>query len=124
MGYRQCGHLRFRSDDQNKAEKAKHRRNRIETLQSVSGGVVTGFGLEFLAGKVSTTRDAAAVLQLCGLVVASVLLPGLASESNSRHSSPPSPGLVFQRVSTAFIAMSVSDLQAGGQSCQKTQSSR
>eukprot|EP00971_Amphidinium_carterae_P287563 5708191-Amphidinium_carterae.1 len=52
-------------------------------------GVVTGFGLEFLAEKVSTTRDAASVLQLCGLVVASVLLPGLAGacKSNIRHSS-------------------------------------
>eukprot|EP00971_Amphidinium_carterae_P317152 6304784-Amphidinium_carterae.1 len=40
MGHRQRCHLRFRSDDQNKGAKAKHRRNRIETLQTVSGGVV------------------------------------------------------------------------------------
>eukprot|EP00971_Amphidinium_carterae_P200058 3970532-Amphidinium_carterae.1 len=58
----------------------------VGTAVALVSGLMTGFGLEYLAGKVSRCQAHAAMLQVVGLMVASILLPGLI-ESHASHRS-------------------------------------
>eukprot|EP00971_Amphidinium_carterae_P069994 1384976-Amphidinium_carterae.1 len=55
---------------------------RLPTASNVAmfwSGLLTGFGLDFLAEKLAGPRVDRATLQLIGVLLSSILLPGLAS---------------------------------------------
>eukprot|EP00971_Amphidinium_carterae_P200102 3971321-Amphidinium_carterae.2 len=60
----------------------------------IVSGLLTGFGLDFLAGKLTGPNIDRATLQLVGLLFASILLPGLAGEVVAqRQKQEKSPGV-------------------------------
>eukprot|EP00971_Amphidinium_carterae_P340597 6479032-Amphidinium_carterae.2 len=50
----------------------------MSTSSCIVAGLVTGFGLDLLAGQLSGSKVERATLQLIGVLFASILLPGLA----------------------------------------------
>eukprot|EP00971_Amphidinium_carterae_P175350 3475941-Amphidinium_carterae.1 len=50
----------------------------ISTSSCTAAGLVTGFGLDLLAGMLSGPKVDRATLQLVGVLIASIFLPGLA----------------------------------------------
>eukprot|EP00971_Amphidinium_carterae_P118656 2350703-Amphidinium_carterae.1 len=66
----------------------------MSTSSCTVAGLSTSFGLDLLAGKLSRPGVDRATLQLVGLLLASIFLPGLARASISGTATEHSKGLL------------------------------